>query len=111
MSSLKRKATALEASSGAKKPKATIDGSITSFFGGSASSAAKNFDKKKWVERLTAEQRGLLKLEIETLHESWLVHLKEEIVSSEFLELKRFLKREREAGKRVFPPEEDVYSW
>jgi uracil-DNA glycosylase len=121
MSSLKRKATALEATAEAKKPKATIDGSITSFFGapkssslgrGSASSAmAVKFDKKKWAEGLTAEQRGLLKLEIETLDESWLAHLKEEVVSKEFLELKRFLKREKEAGKKIFPPEADVYSW
>ncbi|KAI9770992.1 MAG: uracil DNA glycosylase [Geoglossum simile] len=122
MSSLKRKAAALEATSGAKKPKATIDGSITSFFGapksssssarGSATSARTvNFNKKKWVEGLTAEQRGLLKLEIETLDESWLAHLKDEVVSSEFLELKRFLKKEKESGKKVFPPEGDIYSW
>jgi len=79
---------------------------------GSASSAkAIKFDKKKWAEGLTAEQRGLLKLEIETLDESWLAHLKEEVVSKEFLELKRFLRGEKEAGKKVFPPEGDVYSW
>jgi uracil-DNA glycosylase len=111
MSNLKRKATSLDVS-GPKKPKPTIDGSITSFFGAPKSSPpAVKFNKAKWVETLTPEQRDLLKLEIETLHESWLLHLKEEVVSSEFLELKRFLKREKEGGKTIFPPEEDIYSW
>ena len=63
------------------------------------------------MKKLTDEQRELLKLEIETLHESWLKELKDEVVSKEFLELKRFLKREVESGKKVFPPMEDVYSW
>ena len=53
----------------------------------------------------------MLALEIHSMHESWLAVLKDEIVSKEFLELKRFLKREREAGKTIFPPAEDVYSW
>lgn len=55
--------------------------------------------------------KDLLGLEIESLHESWLKELKNEITSKEFLELKRFLKREHEAGKKIFPPAEDVYSW
>lgn len=108
-----------------KKPKA--DGSITSFFGapkitssstgkaagsmGSSTAAAKKFDKESWVAGLTPEQRELLALEIETLHPSWLAHLKEDLLHREFLELKRFLKREKEQGKTVFPKEEDVYSW
>ena len=45
------------------------------------------------------------------MHETWLAVLKDEILTKEFLELKRFLKREREAGKTIFPPAEDVYSW
>lgn len=60
---------------------------------------------------MTPEQKELLKLEIETLHESWLGALKEEVVSKEFLDLKRFLKRELETGKKVFPPSDDIYSW
>ena len=123
--SLKRKAADLAAAD-AKKPKA--NGNIASFFGapkssptdaskpGSAKPAAApmpvvKFDKEKWLAKLTDEQKELLKLEIDTLHESWLMHLKDEIVTPEFLELKRFLKREVESGKKVFPPMEDVYSW
>jgi uracil-DNA glycosylase len=53
----------------------------------------------------------LLALEIGTLHESWLKELKDEVTSSSFLNLKRFLKAEHEAGKKIFPPAEDVYSW
>ncbi|KAI9673952.1 MAG: uracil DNA glycosylase [Caeruleum heppii] len=113
-----------------KKPKA--NSSITSFFKAPASTTATNddpsnptssspltstapavskFNKDAWVAKLSAEQRELLTLEIETLHESWLAVLKEEVVSKEFLELKRFLKKEKEAGKKIFPPMEDVYSW
>lgn len=60
---------------------------------------------------LTPEQKRLLQLEIDTLDESWLVHLKDEIVTKEFLDLKRFLEREYAAGKKIFPPKEDIYSW
>lgn len=69
------------------------------------------FDKAKWVESLSAEKKDLLALEIQYLHESWLGPLKDEITSPSFLELKRFLKREHEAGKQIFPPAPDVYSW
>jgi uracil-DNA glycosylase len=124
--SLKRKAT--DAPTGdSKKPKA--NGSITSFFGPpktvssstkvsgtgseklSSPPPAAKWDKEAWVKKLTDEQKDLLKLEIETLHESWLKELRDEVCSKEFLELKRFLQREKDAGKKVFPPMEDVYSW
>jgi len=131
MSSQKRKA-GTQAGADAKKTKQ--NGSITSFFGapkpaaapaagssgsGSSSNAttsrpeppAVKFDKEKWAASLTQEQRDLLKLEIETLHESWLAHLKDEIVTNEFLDLKRFLDREVASGKKIFPPREDIYSW
>lgn len=126
--SLKRKAADIVAAD-AKKPKA--NGSITSFFGPPkpkpATSSTANpsadpseqvpepvsaaFDKAKWVGTLTEEQKQLLRLEIETLHESWLSVLKDEITSKEFISLKKFLKSEAESGKKIFPPSEDVYSW
>lgn len=128
MSSIKRKATGQAVGSDAKKPKPNA--SITSFFNapkpvsnatngmrssfGSSSisePAASKFDKAKWVATLTEEQRQLLKLEIDTLDESWLAQLKTEIVTKEFLDLKRFLDREAAAGKKIFPPREDIYSW
>lgn len=75
------------------------------------SAALPKFDKEKWVAKLTPEQKELLSLEIETLHESWLAQLKDEVVTKEFLDLKRFLKTEKEAGQKVFPPEKEIYSW
>ncbi|MCJ1473344.1 uracil DNA glycosylase [Lambiella insularis] len=115
MASLKRKAVDLAAAD-AKKPKANA--SITSFFGvppaastGAVPLPAIKFDKDKWLAKLTDEQKELLKLEIETLHESWLAHLKDDVTTEKFLNLKRFLKKEQEAGKQIFPPLEDVYSW
>jgi uracil-DNA glycosylase len=123
--SLKRKASNLPTAD-SKKPKQ--QGTLTSFFGapkvtpaaGKGASSATNgtvevpavkFDKDAWISKLTEEQKKLLKLEIETLDESWLVHLKDEIITPEFLELKRFLDREAASGQKVFPPREDIYSW
>lgn len=123
-STLKRKAAApTEANK-----KARANASITSFFGppkpvanggATASKAAAaapepaplRFDKAKWVATLNDEQKQLLQLEIDTLDPSWLAHLKDEVTSKEFLELKRFLAREADQGKKIFPPREDVYSW
>lgn len=127
---LKRKAGEI-ASATTKKPKANA--AITSFFKQPAPEgktsqtsplssltnpspadppiAAPKFDKEKWVAKLTPEQKELLTLEIETLHESWLAQLKEEVLTKDFLDLKRFLKKEKESGKTIFPPMEDVYSW
>jgi uracil-DNA glycosylase len=117
--SLKRKASAIPGSD-AKKPKG--NGSITSFFGapknvststnGNGTSArAISWDKEAWVKKLSDEQRELLALEIGTLHESWLKELRDEITSDSFLKLKKFLKAEAQAGKKIFPPSEDVYAW
>lgn len=69
------------------------------------------FDKAKWAAKLTKEQQQLLKLEIDTLDESWLAVLKDELVTPSFLDLKRFLGREHAAGRKIFPPPQDVYSW
>jgi hypothetical protein len=101
-----------------------ISFSIASFFGQPKSSTgdaatkgvqgstvAAKFNKEAWVAKLTDEQKELLKLEIDTLHDSWLAHLKDEVTSSEFLNLKRFLAKEISSGKKVFPPMEEVYSW
>lgn len=119
MSTLKRKADTAVSPSDPKKAKA--NGNIASFFGsapkpaasstGAPEPAAPKFDKEKWVAGLTEEQRELLKLEIDTLHESWLAHLKDDITTSEFLGLKKFLQAETKAKKKWFPPAEDVYSW
>jgi uracil-DNA glycosylase len=113
MSTLKRKGDAL-ADGDTKKPKANA--SISSFFAPAAKAAPKpavspTFDKKKWVESLTAEQKELLTLEIETLDDSWLAYLKDDIVTKEFMDLKRYLNKETAAGRKWFPPKEDVYSW
>lgn len=114
---LKRKAdNSASSPADSKKPKG---GSITSFFGApkpkpadnQSANASSSFNKEKWVASLKPEQKDLLQLEIDTLDESWLAHLKDEIVTPEFLNLKRFLKKEKDSKAKVFPPEEDVYSW
>lgn len=120
--SLKRKAADLATHANAdavKKAKASTNTSITAFFGQPKPSSSPTapttiqpkFDKDAWIAKLNDEQKQLLKLEIETLDESWLAVLKDEVTTKEFLDLKRFLKKEVESGKKVFPPSEDVYSW
>ncbi|CBX98378.1 hypothetical protein IAQ61_010476 [Plenodomus lingam] len=114
--SVKRKAAAA-AIDASKKPK--VNSSITAFFGApkpspnasAKSGPAAKFNKDAWVAGLDAEQKELLQLELDTLHESWLPHLKDVLVNPQFLELKRFLKKELSSGKIVYPPMEDVYSW
>ena len=69
------------------------------------------FDIEAWAKKLNDEQKDLLGLEIATLHESWFKELKDDLLSKEFLDLKRFLKKEHEAKKQIFPPAGDVYSW
>lgn len=74
--------------------------------------AKPKFDKEKWAkENLTDEQRELLGLEIQSLDASWFEVLKDELKSKSFLDLKEFLMAEHKAGKTIFPPAEDVYSW
>ena len=115
--SLKRKA-ATEATDASKKPKQ--NGSITAFFGAPKPNpnapakqtvAAAKFDREAWVAKLTEEQKDLLQLELDTLHESWLPHLKDVLLTPQFLELKRFLKKELSGAKPIYPPMKDVYSW
>jgi uracil-DNA glycosylase len=111
--SLKRKAGEA-ATDATKKPK--VNGSITAFFGApkpspySKAAAAAKFDRDAWVAKLTDEQKDLLQLELDTLHESWLPHLKDVLLTPQFLDLKRFLKQELKSGKVVYPPMKDVYS-
>ncbi|RPA78228.1 DNA glycosylase [Ascobolus immersus RN42] len=69
------------------------------------------FDKEIWISTLTNEQRTLLDLEIRTLHPSWLPFVHDALTTSAFLDLKRFLAAELEAGKTVYPPENDIYAW
>lgn len=75
------------------------------------SSSSSTFNKEKWVASLTPEQKDLLQLEIDTLDESWLAQLKDEVTTPEFLALKRFLKQEKKSGVKIFPPENEIYSW
>ena len=116
---VKRNADHLPSSAaGDDSKKAKSNGSITSFFGAPKAKPAEakppaavaNFDKQKWADSLTAEQRELLQLEIDTMDESWLARLKEDLVTPDFLALKQFLKKEKETGAKVFPPEKDIYS-
>ncbi|KAI1433830.1 uracil-DNA glycosylase [Xylaria sp. CBS 124048] len=72
---------------------------------------ASKFNKEAWLAKLTPEQKTYLKLEIETLDPSWLAVLKDEIVKPEFIALKKFLEKENQCGKKIFPPPGDIYSW
>ncbi|VEU21723.1 DEKNAAC102411 [Brettanomyces naardenensis] len=72
---------------------------------------SQKFDKQGWIKTLTPEQRELLDLEINTMDESWLAVLHQEMTKEYFLDLKKFLKSEWSSGKVIFPPQKDIYSW
>ncbi|CAG8487452.1 10122_t:CDS:2 [Ambispora gerdemannii] len=60
---------------------------------------------------LDGDKKELLKLEAETMDGEWLRALGVELKKPYFLQLKKFLKGEKESNKTVFPPERDIYSW
>jgi uracil-DNA glycosylase len=105
--SLKRKAADVATSAKKAKP----NSSITSFFGAPKPKPEAAFDKEAWVAKLSDEQKELLQLEIDTLHDSWLPHVKDILTSPKFLELKRFLNKELKGPKPIYPQMKDVYSW
>jgi len=69
------------------------------------------FDKQAWIKTLTPQQKQLLDLEINTMDDSWLAVLHEEMTKPYFLDLKKFLEDEWKSGKVIFPPKKDIYSW
>lgn len=70
------------------------------------------FDKEKFIDSLTKEEKDLLQLEIDTMEDSWFELLHKEFRKEYFLNLKRFLKKEWSiSGNVIFPPKEDIYSW
>lgn len=69
------------------------------------------FDKEKFIESLTIEEKYLLQLEIDTMEDSWFELLHKEFTKPYFLELKKFLIKEWASNKNIFPPKDEIYSW
>lgn len=67
------------------------------------STVTPQFDKTAWIAGLTETQRDTLKLEIDTLDDSWLSVLHGELTKPYFLGLKKFLKEEKEKSKTIYP--------
>lgn len=68
------------------------------------------FNKEKWLDSLSEDQKSLLDLEIRTLHITWLAYLHKELTKPYFLKLKRFL-RIQMGNRTIFPPANMIYSW
>ncbi|KAI9293191.1 uracil-DNA glycosylase, partial [Neoconidiobolus thromboides FSU 785] len=64
-----------------------------------------------FLAQLSDEVKDLLQLELTTMEPSWLKVLIKEIQKPYFLKLKQFLLDEKKNGKKVFPPEAQIYSW
>lgn len=75
------------------------------------STSTSTWNKDAWVKTLTPQNRALLELEIKTMDVTWLRELKDELVSTHFINLKKFLQSEKDTGQKVYPAEEDIYSW
>ncbi|KXN91672.1 Uracil-DNA glycosylase [Leucoagaricus sp. SymC.cos] len=76
------------------------------------------FSLSEFVSSLNEEEKRLLHLECEAMGKSWLKLLKDEIQSSYFLSLKRFLWEEGVRGPndtpkscKIYPPAKDIYAW
>ncbi|KAF7722003.1 hypothetical protein EC973_003786 [Apophysomyces ossiformis] len=65
-------------------------------------------DLFKDIDKETLE---LLDLEIKTLRYEWLKALRPELTKPYFIQLKKFLKAEKDAKKTIYPPPNDIYSW
>ena len=119
---VKRKATSSisAAVSSPSAPKKLRQGSLTSFFAAPAghnlhTGPKVRFDKDAWVNGLTPPQKELLKyepchfdiylikfrLEIDTLHESWLAVLKDELTKPYFLKVFCFNAKTNHAAQRI----------
>ncbi|KAF9970660.1 uracil DNA glycosylase [Actinomortierella ambigua] len=72
---------------------------------------AKFQEKIDILKSLKPEQAELLRLEQNTMDATWLKALQGEFTKPYFLELKKFLKAQNEAGKNIFPPKHEIYSW
>jgi uracil-DNA glycosylase len=92
--------------------KATIEEAVKKVSVDNTSSVGLNHSefKQQFIKKLTADQLSLLQLEINTLEDSWFEAIHTELTKPYFLSLKRFLNQQRQSHK-IFPPEEDVYSW
>ncbi|KAJ2845994.1 uracil DNA glycosylase [Coemansia brasiliensis] len=73
-----------------------------------AEEAAGEVVKPQILSQLNQEE---FKLELETIEPSWLRLLQTELPKPYFKQLKKFLAQEHQAGKQIFPPAKDVYSW
>lgn len=56
-------------------------------------------------------KHGDERVESETMDQEWHDRLKQELSKSYFRDLKSFLKRESDAGKKIYPPAHLVHSW
>ncbi|OLL24844.1 Uracil-DNA glycosylase, partial [Neolecta irregularis DAH-3] len=114
----KRKGSPIENTQISDPSKKLKQGNLSGFFkSGSSSPAAtkstkaSRWNKHEWVQGLTEDQKVLLKLEIDTLHESWLAELHGDLTKDYFLQLKRFLSSEKQSKNTVYPQDADIYSW
>lgn len=68
--------------------------------------------KQEALQRMEAKRVArMCDLERRCLGPSWLNFLEEELTRPYFLRLKEFLQGERDRGTKIFPPEEQIYSW
>ncbi|KAK1923015.1 putative uracil DNA N-glycosylase [Papiliotrema laurentii] len=105
--------------SAAKKAKTgpALSGKVADVFLKSQGSSSISLPKAKSREELAAALSGmeagdaeLLRMEVDTMGEDWLLALQDELTKPYFLSLKRFVTAEQKT-KKVFPPAKDVYQW
>ncbi|KAG0231181.1 uracil DNA glycosylase [Actinomortierella wolfii] len=101
-------ATTKTESSSSSSPSKTA---TTTALSPAAAALAASAAKIDILKNLKPEQQELLRLEQNTMDGTWLKALQAEFTKPYFLELKKFLKAQNEAGKNIFPPKHEIYSW
>ncbi|KAI9318627.1 uracil-DNA glycosylase-like protein [Dichotomocladium elegans] len=101
-----------------KKPAPTRQASLLSMFKPKVAPTNKGDDttvaplkSKDLLADLSEEHKELLELEMTTMHPEWIKALKPEFTKAYFIQLKKFLRAETAANKKIFPPAPEIYSW
>lgn len=74
------------------------------------SDASDAFDKEKWTNTLSGEEKVLLESELKNINDKWLPIVYRELTKPYFKQLKQFLITESKT-KTIFPEEKNIYSF
>ncbi|RGB42076.1 uracil-DNA glycosylase-like protein, partial [Rhizophagus diaphanus] len=107
---IKRKISSASINNSKKqKVSASVQSSLSSFV--KSQPRNQTITSETLLDKIKDENKELLSLEIKTMNSEWLKGLSDVIQKPYFIELKKYLQREKDNNKKIFPPEPEIYSW